>query len=131
MVKLEAFTSFYVGFAPIKTRWKITSLTKVFAFKSFIEHLKLFIISMISYFRKQIECSEERRQRYEPKEKCDYVPYQDCEQIHGQSPQQVVCAEVSLVSIPEMTTNPEITKTRKRNKYCIHFYSRKKTIIQS
>ena len=53
---------------------------------------------MISYFQKQTECSEERRQRYEPEEKCDYVPYQDCEQIHRQSPQQVVCAEVSLVS---------------------------------
>ena len=74
---------------PIKTRWKITTLTKVFALKSFIELLKLFIIFMISYFRKQIECSEERRQRYEPEQKCDYVPYQHCEQIHGQSPQQV------------------------------------------
>ena len=49
-------------------------------------------------FQKQTECHEEKRQRYEPEEKCDYVPYQDCEQIHGQRPQQVVCAEVSLVN---------------------------------
>ena len=32
-LKLEAFTSFYVGFAPIKTCWKITALTKVFAWQ--------------------------------------------------------------------------------------------------
>jgi len=45
---------------------------------------------------KQTECYEVPKQRYEPEEKCDSVPYEDCQQIHGQKPQQVVCAEVSL-----------------------------------
>merc|ERR1712029_992943 len=45
---------------------------------------------------KKTECYDETRQRYEPEEKCDQVPYQDCQKIHGQRPQQVVCAEVSL-----------------------------------
>ena len=32
------------------------------------------------------------------------MPYEDCQQIHGQKPQQVVCAEVSLVSSIKLFT---------------------------
>ena len=38
-----------------------------------------------------------KKQRYEPKEKCESVPFEDCEKIHGQRPQQVRCAVVTLV----------------------------------
>ena len=38
-----------------------------------------------------------KKHRYEPKEKCESVPFEDCEKIHGQRPQQVRCAEVTLV----------------------------------